>query len=170
MLRFLKISRILTWITVLAAMLPLTVCARANAGCGDYLHTRLGPPTLSRLTMPLLPAHTAIEFVPVGQRGQTGAAPTATSADQYSQHSPPISVPGRLCLNGECRQSGTPLLPLPRPFLARPASVQAVLLRIGQTDASVVPQRLAQHNTTAAASGGYPLQIEYPPEAMAQFS
>lgn len=167
MLRFLKIPCILTWITVLAAMLPLTVCARATAGCGDYLHTRLGPPAHIRLTMPLLPAHTAPEFVQVAQRDQPGARPTATSEDQYSQHSPPISVPGRLCLNGECRQSGTPLLPLPRPLLARPAAAQAILLPAGQTAAPVAPQRLAQHNTTSAAAGGYPLQIEYPPEALA---
>lgn len=153
---FPNISRLLLAFAVSSAMLPGMFCAVAKAGCGDYLHTKMGPPVSARLAEQLAAR--------LSRDGHTVAVHHQPNSQPATATLSPPAAPARPCTGWQCRQQKTPWLPAPRPVPVTSFSADAVLAGLLSAPATnpvasplCTPEPLPARSAPAAG-------IDYPPE------
>jgi len=153
---FLNIFRVLLAFAVSSAMLPGLFCAVAKAGCGDYLHTKMGPPVSARLAE-LLAAR-------LSRDSHTVAVYYQPNSQNASSVLPPPAAPLKPCTGWQCRQQKTPRLPAPRPVPVTNFSADAVLaglLKAPATNPAISPLCTPEPLPAGSAPTA---GIDYPPE------
>lgn len=156
MQRVLNILRLLLVFAACSATLPGLFCAVATAGCGDYLHTKLGPPASSSSAAQL------------AARPDVDSHTVALTRQPDMQHPAAVQSgsqqPVRPCTGWQCRQRKTPWLPAPPAVPATSLTADAVLTGpAGQLADIPTASRLCTPAPLPAHSVP-PAVLEYPPE------
>jgi len=164
MLRSPTILRILLAFALHSAAIAGCFCAVAQAGCGDYLHTKMGPPpgistALPALQLLQLDAAPAVNHL----RLNRSDAQNVHSGTRFAQPAPGPARP-QPCTGWQCRQQKTPWLPLPRSAVQAAASVDAMLasgLRCPANSRDTSPLWILQPLPARSAPNS---PIDYPPK------
>lgn len=167
MLRSRTIFRILLAFAMHSAAIAGCFCAVAQAGCGDYLHTKMGPPQALHGNLHTV-RHRQLDTPVAVNHSRLNLLHSQHPINTELSYTAPGPAKPQPCTGWHCQQQKTPWLPLPKPATQLSRTADAVLtsgLHCPANARMTCPLWIQQPLPVPSAPGR---PIDYPPELSTQ--